>query len=182
MGQVSDKDRLLAPITERDRIQGSLSSPVVLVEYGDYQCLYCGEAHRIIKEIQQQLNNQLCFVFRHFPQTQIHPQAQKAAEAAEAADVQGKFWQMHDTLFEHQHALDDGHLVEYANGIGLDISRFLQDMSGHVYANRVTEDIRSGVSSHVNSTPALFINGVCYKDAWEIERLLAAILKVGDFL
>jgi protein-disulfide isomerase len=185
MSQASGSDRLLVPISERDHIKGAINAPAVLVVYGDYQCPQGGRLDKMIEEIRQQLGvgaaspeeNRLCFVFRHFPQTQLHPQAQKAAEAAEAAGAQGKFWQMHDTLFEHQQALDNGSLVEYANELEIDILQFLQDMSEHVYASRVNEDVESGRKSSVTNAPALFINGVRYKDAWELERLVAAIVE-----
>lgn len=179
-GTLSDRNRLSVPPSQRDHIQGALNDPIVLVEYGDYQCPDCGEVHRMIKAIQQQLGNHLCFIFRHFPQTQIHPQAQKAAEATEAATAQGQFWQMHDTLFEHQQALDNGYLVEYANNLGLDIPQFLQAMWRHVYADRVNEDIESGLRSGVTTTPTLFINGIRYNDAWNVESLLAAIARIEN--
>lgn len=178
MSQANERNRLSVPPSERDRIQGTIDSPIVLVEYGDYQSPDCGEFHRIIKAILQQLGNRLGFVFRHFPQVSIHSQAQKAAEAAEAAGAQGQFWQMHDTLFEHQQALDNGYLVEYANDLGLDMSQFLQAMWRHVYADRVTEDVESGLRSGVTSTPTLFINGIRYNDAWNVESLLAAIARI----
>jgi protein-disulfide isomerase len=126
----------------------------------------------MIQAIQQQI--QLCFVFRHFPRTH-HPYAQKAAEAAEAAAAQNKFWQMHNTLFEHQDALNNGYLLEYASNLQLDINQFLQEMTNHVYIERIAQDIQGGVQSNVSSTPALFIDGVRYRDAWDIERLLAVI-------
>src|SRR6266566_10155949 len=107
MTQESGIAMLTVPVGPRDHRQGPEDAPVTLVEYGDYECPYCGAAHPVVKEIQQRLGDQLCFVFRHFPLTQIHPHAEHAAEAAEAAGAQGKFWQMHDTLFEHQQALDD---------------------------------------------------------------------------
>jgi protein-disulfide isomerase len=134
----------------------------------------------MLKAIQQQLGNHLGFVFRHFPQVSIHSQAQKAAEAAEAAAAQGQFWQMHDTLFEHQQALDNGYLVEYANDLGLDITQFLQAMWRQVYADHVTEDVKSGLSSGVTTTPTLFINGIRYNDAWNVESLLAAITRIEN--
>ncbi len=127
----------------------------------------------MIQEIQQQI--QVCFVFRHFPRTELHPQAQKAAEAAVAAAAENRFWQMHNLLFEHQSALNDGHLLEYANEIQLDIDRFLRNMTDHVHAERITQNIQGGMQSGVSSAPALFVNGVRYRDAWDTERLLAAI-------
>lgn len=174
MNPASNSNKLSLSIS--DRIRGSIDAPIKLLEYGDYQCSDCGQLHRTLQGIEQQLGESFCFAFRHFPQTQIHPQAQKAAEAAESAAAQGKFWQMHDTLFEYQHALDDSHLVEYANNLGLDISQFLRDLSEHIYVNRINEDIESGRSNDVISTPKLFINGDRYFGAWDIESLLAAIL------
>ncbi len=180
MSQANERNRLSVPPSERDRIEGAIDAPIVLVEYGDYQCPDCGEVHRMIKAIQQQLGNRLGFVFRHFPQVSIHPQAQKAAEAAEAAAAQGQFWQMHDTLLEHQQALDNGYLVEYANELGLDIPQFLQALWKHVYTERINEDIESGLRSGVTTTPTLFINGIRYNDTWNLESLLAAIARIEN--
>jgi protein-disulfide isomerase len=147
---------------------------VVLVEYGDYQCPLCHEVHKMIQEIQQQIP--LRFVFRHFPQIQIYPHAQKAAEAAEAAAAQNKFWQMHNALFEHSSALNDGYLLEYANAIQLDIDRFLRDMTNHVHAERVIQTVQEGIQNGISGTPTLFINGVRYRSVWDIQRLLAEIM------
>ena len=165
----------------QDHIQGVLNATVVLVMYGDYQCPQSANVYRLIKAIQQQLNpslgeTYLCFIFRHFPQIQIHPHAQHAAEAVEAAGIQGKFWQMHDMLFTHQPALGNGYLVEYAHNLGLDISQFLQDISKHVYVDRINRDIESGVQSGVTTTPVLFINGIRYTDRWSMEKLIIAIV------
>lgn len=173
MSQINDGNKLLTPISEHDRSQGSIDESVILVQYGDYQSLACREVYRMIRSIQHQLK--LCFVFRHFPQTSLHPQAQKAAEAAEAAASRNKFWQMHDLLFDRQDALNNGHLLEYANSIDLDIDRFLQEMTDHVHADRITKSIQGGMQSGVSCAPALFINEVRYRDAWAKERLLAAI-------
>ncbi|MBD2731368.1 DsbA family protein [Nostoc sp. FACHB-892] len=172
---LGDYNRLFAPILEQDHIQGLVSSSVVLVEYGDYQCPTCGETHQLIKAIQQQ-SNDLCFVFRHFPQPQIHPYAQRAAEAAQAAASQGQFWQMHDILFTHQQALGNGDLVEYANNLGLDIPQFLQDISSQIHIARINQNIESGLHSGVTAAPALFINGIRYTSRWNIEQLMAAIV------
>lgn len=127
----------------------------------------------MIQAIQQQIPAR--FVFRHFPHTYLHLQAQKAAEASEAAAAQNKFWQMHNTLFEHQETLSDGHLLEYANDIQLDIDRFLQDMTSHVHAERVIQDMQTGRQSGVSSAPALFVNGLRYRAAWDAEEIRAAI-------
>jgi protein-disulfide isomerase len=174
MSQTSDGNRLLIPISDHDHIQGSMELSVVLVEYGDYQCPFCREVYKMIQEIQQQIP--LCFVFRHFPQIQIHPHAQKAAEAAEAASAQNKFWQMHNALFEHQSVLNDGYLLEYANAIQLDIDRFLRDMTTHIYAERVIQNVQEGMQNGISSTPTLFINGERYRNTWDIQTLLAEII------
>ncbi|MBD2534211.1 DsbA family protein [Nostoc flagelliforme FACHB-838] len=172
---LGDYNRLLVPISEQDHIQGLVSASVTLVQYGDYQCPTCSETHQLIKAIQQQVND-LCFVFRHFPQPQIHPSAQRAAEAAQAAASQGQFWQMHDILFTHQQALGNGDLVEYANNLGLDIPQFLQDISSQVHIARINQDIESGLHSGVTAAPALFINGIRYTSHWNIKQLMAAIV------
>jgi protein-disulfide isomerase len=171
----TDGHRLTVPISDHDHIQGVLTAPVAIVSYGDYQCLYCGEVYKIIQNLQHQFDAQLGFAFRHFPRPQFHPQAYKAAEVAEAAAAQGQFWPMHDRLFAHQQRLDDGYLLEYANELNLDISRFLQDLWQHRYADRIASDIASGMASGVITTPALFINNLRYCGAWNLERLMSAI-------
>lgn len=183
---LGDCNQLALPPSERDHRQGSLNARVVLVEYGDYQCPQCRELYALIKTIQGELNtafsekNYLCFVFRHFPQPQIYPQAQKATAAAAAAGAQGQFWQMYEILFEHHQELGDGFLVEYANNLGLDIAQFLRDIARGVHIDRINEDITSGVHSGVTSTPALFINGVRYRNALELKPLLTAIVESGN--
>lgn len=167
--------RLTLPVSERDHFQGNPNAPLTLVEYGDYECPYCGAAYPVVKQVQQRLENQLRFVFRNFPLTQVHPHAQSAAEAAEAAGGQGKFWQMHDTLYEHQDALDDLDLVQYATDLGLDVARFELDMTAHTYAPRVREDFLSGLRSGVNGTPTFFINGQRYDGSYDFASLLAAL-------
>jgi len=169
--------RLAMPINpERDHIQGTPDAPLTLVEYGDYECPYCGAAYYSVKQAQQRMGDRLCFVFRNFPLTQIHPHAGHAAEAAEAAGAQGRFWGMHDTLFEHQRALDDLHLVEYAADVGLDVVRFEMDMAAHTYAPRVREDFMSGVRSGVNGTPTFFINGQRHDGPSDVEGLVGGLL------
>lgn len=177
MSQTNDNNRLIAPISQRDRTQGLMDAPIVLVEYGNYQCPYSNEAHRIIQQIQNRLGDKLCFAFRHFPQPQIYPQSQKAAEAAEVAAEQGKFWQMHDTLFKCQNLLNNGYLVEYAHQLGLNVPQFLRDMTNHIYAERVAENFHSGIRSGVKNTPAFFINNFRYENQWDFESLLEALLK-----
>jgi protein-disulfide isomerase len=167
--------RLILPVSERDHIQGPDDAPVTLVEYGDYECPHCGQAHNIVKAIQQRMGNDLRFVFRNFPLAQIHSHAEHAAEAAEAADAQGRFWEMHDVLYEHQQALDDIYLLQYAVALRLDEVAFARDMRQHAYAERIREDFMGGVRSGVNGTPTFFINGVRHDGAWDTLSLLAAI-------
>jgi protein-disulfide isomerase len=168
--------KLTLPVSnDRDHIQGRTSAPVTLIEYGDYECPYCGQAYPIIKEVQKQLGNKLRFVFRNFPLTEIHPHAEHAAEAAEAAAVQNRFWEMHDYIYEHQQALDDKHLGKYADNLGLNLAKFNNEMSSHVHAGRIREDFLSGIHSGVNGTPTFYINGIRYNDSWDLETLLAGL-------
>jgi NhaA family Na+:H+ antiporter len=169
--------RLIPPVSERDHQKGPADAPVVLVEYGDYECPYCGRADLIIQELQERLDREILYVFRHFPITTSHPHAQKAAEAAEAAAAQGKFWQMHHLLFSHQNALEEAHLPGYAAQIGLDVDRFQQELQEGVYAERVREDFLSGVRSGANATPTFFIDDLRYDGAWDLESLMEAIEK-----
>jgi len=166
---------LTLPVGKRDHIRGPADAAVTLVEYGDYECPHCGRAYPIVKTIQKQLGPKLRFVFRNFPLRESHPHAEQAAEAAEAAAAQGKFWEMHDRLFERQFALDGEYLIEYAGDLGLDVAQLRTELSSGAYAPRVREDFRSGVTSGVNGTPTFFINGVRHDDSWEFEPLLAAL-------
>jgi protein-disulfide isomerase len=128
-----------------------------------------------VKAIQKRMAKKLRFVYRNFPLRESHPHAQRAAEAAEAAGGQGRFWEMHDRLFERQFALEDDNLQEYAAELGLDVARFQRELAARVYEPRVREDFRSGVMSGVNGTPTFFINGVRHDDSWEFEPLLATL-------
>jgi protein-disulfide isomerase len=167
---------LTMPVAEdRDHIQGPADAAVTLVQYGDYECPYCGEAYPIIKEVQARLGDSLRFVFRNFPITTSHPHAERAAEAAEAAAAQGKFWEMHDLLYENQRRLRDEDLHTYAERLGLDVELFDKEMADHAHAERVREDFMSGVRSGVNGTPTFYINGVRHDDSYETEVLLDAL-------
>jgi len=166
---------LKPPLGERDHVIGSPAATIELVEYGDFQCPHCGRAHPIVNQIRQEYSEQLRFAFRHFPLTKMHPYARKAAEAAEAAAAQGKFWEMHDTLFENQEALESAELVRYAGQIGLDVARFQGELVGGIYAQRVQEDIASGIRSGVNGTPTFFINGKRHNGGYDYESLKEAI-------
>jgi protein-disulfide isomerase len=167
--------QLTLPVSQRDHHLGPLSAPAVLVEYGDYECPYCGAAHPVVTELKRRLGDQICLVYRHFPLTRIHPRAEHAAEAAEAAGAQGRFWPMHDTLFEHQDALDDESLLTYAVELGLDARRLAADLNAGTHQPRVREDFLSGVRSGVNGTPTFFINGWRHEGAADLPALLAAI-------
>jgi NhaA family Na+:H+ antiporter len=150
---------------------------VTLVEYGDYECPYCRQVQPMIAELRSRFGDRLRYVFRHFPISATHPDAQLAAEAAEAAAAQGKFWEMHDLLFENQGDLDEEYLVEYAIELGLDIERFTRELATHEHAARVREDFMSGVRSGANGTPTFFLNGVRYDGPWDLDSLLAEIEK-----
>lgn len=170
-------NQLNLPVTERDHIQGPEDAQVVFLEYGDYECPHCLQAHSIIGELQNRLGDQFCYVFRHFPIRTSHPNAQRAAEAAEAAGAQGKFWDMHDKLFENQDNLSDKSLLTYAAEIGLDVERFKREMEDKVYTRKIKEDFRSGVRSGVNGTPTFYINGERYDGPWDVESLVEEIEK-----
>ncbi|MGD0330378.1 MAG: DsbA family protein [Nitrososphaeria archaeon] len=169
--------KLTIPVGERDHVNGPPNAPITLVEYGDFECPHCGRTYPIVKRLQEHLDGKLRFVFRHLPISTVHSHAKKAAEAAEAAGSQGKFWEMHDQLFEHQDTLDDENLRRYAIAVGLDIKRFDQEMKSNLYAPKVHEDFINGVKSGVNGTPTFFINGLRYNGPPSFEALLEAIMK-----
>jgi protein-disulfide isomerase len=167
---------LTSPVTDgRDHIQGPADAAVTLVEYGDYECPYCGAAYPIIKEVQAQMGDRLRFVFRNFPISTSHPHAEHAAEAAEAADAQNRFWPMHDLLYENQQRLGDQDLHTYAERLELDVERFDHELAGHVHAGRVHDDFLSGVRSGVNGTPSFYINGARHDESFDTETLLTAL-------
>jgi protein-disulfide isomerase len=172
---------LTLPVSEdRDHIQGPAEAAVTLVEYGDYECPYCGAAYPIIKEVQERMGERLRFVFRNFPISTSHPHAEQAAEAAEAAATQGRFWQMHDLLYENQQRLGDEDLRAYAEQLGLELESFVQELAEHSHANRVREDFMSGVRSGVNGTPTFYINGSRHDDSYDVETLLAALERPAE--
>ena len=158
--------KLTPPVSERDHIDGPDDAPITLVEYGDYECPHCGRAYPIIKTVQQSLGRELRFVYRNFPLTEAHPHAVHAAEVAESAAVEGKFWEMHDIIFEHQDALEDEDLVGYAEQLALDAVRIEGELEAGTHAARVRADFRSGVRSGVNGTPTFFVNGQRYDGSW----------------
>ena len=172
--------KLILPVSARDHIAGPAQAPVTLVEYGDYECPYCGQAYIVMEELEDVFGNLLRVVFRHFPLTNVHPHAQHAAEAAEAAGAQDSFWEMHDYLFEHQEALEDEDLIGYADDLGLDMARFGRDLAEHRFAARIREDVLSGIRSGVNGTPTFFINGVRHDGLYDFDSLAAAITEAAE--
>jgi protein-disulfide isomerase len=158
--------RLRKAVDENDHSAGPQDAPITLVEYGDFECPYCGRAYPILKEIQKSLGNQLRLVFRNFPISQSHPHAEHAAEAAEVAAAHQRFWEMHDLLFENQDALEDADLVEYAGRLGLDVTGFRGDLERGAYSKDVEEDFSTGIRSGVNGTPTFFVNGERFDGDW----------------
>jgi len=167
--------RLAVPVSERDHSQGPATSAIVLVQYGDYECPYTRQSTTVVRAIQQQLGDQLRFVFRNFPLTEIHPHALHAALAAEAAAAQGKFWEMHDYIFHHQHTLEDSDLAQFAEAVGLDMQQYARAMAEQRALARIEEDVEGGERSRVQGTPTFFINEVLYRGSWEQDALLAAL-------
>ena len=160
---------------ERDHVQGEIEAPITLLEYGDYECRSCAKAQPIVREIQQSLGDKLCFAFRHFPLTRVHPHAERAAQAAEATNAQGRFWEMHELLFENQRALDDKILSACAAALGLDEARLIGEVMLEIYARRIQHDFILGVREGVNATPCFFINGRRYDGPIRLNPLLVAI-------
>jgi protein-disulfide isomerase len=168
-------NELSPPVSELDHHRGSLDAPVVLVEFGDYECPHCAAVHPVIQQLQAEAGAELCFVYRHFPLVEIHRLAQTAAEAAEAAGGQGRFWDLHDKLYENSPALDLPQLIQYAREIGLEVNRFRDEVRTHVYLPRVQIGIESGLETGVHGTPTFFINGVQYRGSYDLETMLQAL-------
>jgi len=171
---------LVVPVRASDHVLGPATAPVTLVEYGDFECPHCGMAHAVLEELLAAAGDQLRFVFRNFPLTTVHPHAENAAEAAEAAGAQGRFWEMHDLLFEHQTALEDDDLVAYAAALGLNQARFIRELTSHTYATKVREDFTGGVRSGVNGTPTFFVNGYRHDDSFDLPTLAKAIARAAE--
>jgi protein-disulfide isomerase len=166
---------LAVPVDARhDQVRGPADAAVTLVEYGDFECPYCGQAEPVVRELLAGFGD-LRYVWRHLPLSDVHPHAQMAAEAAEAAGAQGKFWEMHDLLFAHQDALTAKDLVRYAGELGLDVDRFRTEVHQHVWAARVAEDVDSADLSGVSGTPTFFVNGQRHQGAYDIATLTAAV-------
>jgi protein-disulfide isomerase len=166
---------MVLPMEPRDHCLGSASARYSVVEYSDYESPSCGLTHWVLKELFREMGDEVCIVFRNYPLSKIRPQAQAAAEVAEAADAQGKFWLMHDRLFEHQDRLDPDHLREYARGISLDMATFERDLRSGAPARRVAEDLASGEAYGVHNTPTFFLNGTLYTGPPEFLPMLSAV-------
>jgi protein-disulfide isomerase len=171
----SEKGGLLAePVTERDHAIGPAGAPITIVEYGDYECPTCLNAIPVVKQVRRSLGDRLRFVFRHFPRSSIHPHASAAAEAAEAAAEQGKFWEMHQALFDHQKELGVVDLSHLALNLGLELYKFESSRTLEKHRQRISVDFDGGVRSGVIKTPTFFINGRKYDGPNTPEGLLAA--------
>jgi protein-disulfide isomerase len=169
---------LAMPVGPRDHATGDAAASITLVEYSDYDCPHCARAYPILKNIRRHFGAKLNFVFRNFPLRHKHPHAEAAAELAEAAAAQGKFWEMHDMLFEHQR-LDARDLLGYAVKLGLDVDRVSVELERHIYRVRIDEDIESGTQSGITETPAFFINGERFTGNWSGAELAEAIAATG---
>jgi Na+/H+ antiporter NhaA len=163
----------------RDHVRGNPEAPVTLVEYGDYECPHCGRAAPVVKELLERFDGRLRFVFRHLPLVDVHPNAALAAQAAEAAGAQGRFWDMHDRLFDHQDDLDPHDLSRHAAEIGLDVAAFEDDLRSHRFAGRVAQDVNSADEAGVAGTPTFFVNEVRYRGAYDVESMSAVLTRAG---
>ena len=167
--------QLAIPVNAQDHSRGPKDAPITLVEYGDFECPHCGQAHYQLQELEKALGESMRLVFREFPLTTVHPHAAQAAEAAESAGAQRKFWPMHDILFENQDALEDDDLAQYAATLGLDARRLIAEVLAGAHSARVREDFSSGARGGVNGTPTFFVNGVRYDGAPDVDGLIAAL-------
>ncbi len=169
---------LTPPVNRNDHVLGGDRPLVTLVEFGDYECPFCGRAHSIVADALRRMSEEILFVFRHFPLSRVHPHALSAAIAAEAAGAQGQFWPMHDALFANQDALADDDLAGYAERLGLDLRRFLADFERATHLPKIRGDFRSGVRSGVNGTPTFFIDGHRFDGSWVDGGLTRALAEV----
>jgi protein-disulfide isomerase len=164
-----------ARVSQIDHVLGSASAKITLIEYGDFECTSCGQAYHAVKILLNRFGGDLRFVFRHFPLRLAHPHAELAAEAAETAGAQHKFWPMHDLLFENQLHLKEKNLRSYAEKLELDLLRYDQEIDDHTYLQRIQESIENGTQGNIRSTPAFFVNGVLHDVSFDLERLDLAI-------
>ena len=170
---------LTIPVSPRDHLEGSLDAPILLVEYGDYECPDCLNAWPIVKQLRQALGDRLAFSFRHYPQASIHPHASAAAQAAEAAAAQSRFWDMHDLLFRNQKRLADLDITHLALQLGLEVYQFQADFERPSHLKRIREDIQSGADSGVKGTPTFFINNCRYRGKVDAPTMLTTLNAAG---
>jgi len=170
---------LSIPVSPGDHSLGPAEAPATLVEYGDYECPYCGDAHSVIKSIIRAMGPALLFVFRNMPFNEVHPYAQFAAEAAEAAAAQGKFWEMHDAIYQHQSEFGSALVNKLARNLQLDMPRFDADKQARLFRTRVKNDFMGGMRSGVAATPAFFINGKRYVGSVDERSLLLALQRAA---
>jgi protein-disulfide isomerase len=166
---------LTPPLSAEDHVDGPTRAELELVMYGDFQCPYSAAAYPIVRRVRDRLSGRLLFAFRHFPLRDVHPDAQRAAEAAEAAAAQGAFWQMHDRLFEARGALGREDLLHHATELGLDTDRVAEELDSSVHAPRVQRDLDGGVAGGVAGTPAFFVGGRFYGGTYDAPALIAAL-------
>ena len=161
--------RLSVPVGSDDHVVGPEDARLTLVEYGDYQCPYCGQAFPIVERIRETFSDTLRFVFRNFPLADMHPHAEAAAEVAEAAGLQGKFWEMHDTLYTNQRHLEEAALLRYVTDVGADVDQVSKDLASGAPRQRVEADFEGAIRSGANGTPTFFVNGARYDGSWTYE-------------
>jgi protein-disulfide isomerase len=169
---------LREPVHVGDHVRGTGDIPATLVIYGDYECPYTRQAYHAVQRVLAEEPHQLRFVFRHFPLTRIHPHAEHASEAAEAAAARGQFWEMHDAMFSHQKALEDTDLQRYAQDLGLDADRLIQEVRAGAHSARIQQDVRSGLASGVHGTPTLYFNGYLHLGGFDDASLRASIRQI----
>jgi protein-disulfide isomerase len=169
---------LKLPVSSEDHMHGSPNAPVILVEYGDFECPHCAAVHIVLKKLENQFKSRMAFVFRHFPLSQVHEYAKIAAISSEAAANQGKFWEMHDMIFENQSKLSTVYLLRMAETLGLEMKSFQRDTYDQKLADKVDSQFESGIMSGVNGTPSFYINGKKYNGAYDYESMSAAIEQV----
>ena len=168
--------QLAAPVDEkRDHVKGPANAPVTMVEYGDFECPDCGAAYPTVNELIERMGDKLRFVYRYYPLVESHPHAEHAAEVAEAAAAQGKFWEMFDVLYQNQRHLSDAHLIEYAKSVGLDTDLLDREMKAGTYTKRIEEDLDSGDASGLEGTPTFYINGQYYDGAYNVDAFQEAL-------
>lgn len=172
--------QLAVPVNPRDHILGPEKARVTLVEYGDYECPFCGQAHPIVKDILREFGKDVRFVFRHFPLSQVHPHAMLAAQAAEAAGLQRRFWEMHDVLYENQDVLEPQDILVYATRLRLNLDAFESALEDEDIVRKIKSDFRGGVRSGVNGTPSFYINGLKYEGPWDEGSLQEALFATKE--